>query len=324
MQRQPRITRSRLSKTAVGVLIVLGLACERSSPPPAGRKDTAVQKMPPPESTITPAPVVSLWDSTAGPALFVMGATPHEALVIEPPFIDASVLDSVSFDPTPVRSLALDLFGSGKKVGTARVAALAAGSPADSCRTWPTARLELAPGDTTAPPQWNVAFEAGHALELAVDSIEGLTTVDSARLAADVARIASALPGDTAAAFRGLPFVVNKAWRARTPNGQTILSAIVVRNVNQEASPRQERILLIAQRDSGAVSSRFTPQYWERVVGLEETLESADPIAIVLLGEDRYPTVVIARDAGRGISYGLIERKSGRWERRWTSAYAGC
>ena len=159
---------------------------------------------------------------------------------------------------------------------------------------------------------------------MAIDSIETLPSADSARLAADIARIASALPGDTSAAFRGLPFVVNKAWRARMPNGPTVLTAIVVRNVNQEASPRQERILLIAERDSGAIASRFTPRYTERKVGLEETLETTDPISIVLLGADRHPTVVIARDAGNGLSYALIERIARQWQRRWASTYAGC
>jgi len=123
-----------------------------------------------------------------------------------------------------------------------------------------------------------VAFESGHASEPVIDSIEGLPTADSAKLAADIARIASALPGDTSAVFRGLPFVVNKAWRAQLPNGQTLLASVVVRNVNQEANPRQERILLIAERDSAA--TRFTPRYTDRKVGLEETLETTDPIAI--------------------------------------------
>jgi hypothetical protein len=170
-----------------------------------------------------------------------------------------------------------------------------------------------------------VAFESGHATEVAIDSIEALPSADSARLAADIARIASALPGDTSAAFRGLPFVVNKAWRARIPNGPTVLTAVVVRNVNQEANPRQERILLIAERDSGTTSSSpFAPRYTERKVGLEETLETTDPISIVLLGTNRHPTVVVARDAGNGLSYALIERLAGQWQRRWASIYAGC
>jgi len=302
----------------------LCIACERASPPATGRKDTAAQVVPPPESAVVAKPEASPWDSSAGPALFIAGSTPQEALVIAPRSTTPAALDSVQLDSVLIRSLRVDLFASGKKVGTARIAATARSSLSDSCRSWPTARLDLSPGDSASTPNWSVAFETGHAAELAVDSIEGLTRVDSARLAADIARIASALPGDTSAAFRGLPFVVNKAWRARIPNGSTILTAVVVRNVNQEANPRQERILLIAERDSGTALGRFVPSYSERRVGLEETLETTDPIAILLVGDDRHPTVVVTRDAGKGVSYALIERLGRQWQRRWASMYAGC
>ena len=305
------------------LLFLLGVACERTTPV-AGRKDTAVPVVPPPETSIVAKPEPSPWDSSAGPALFVVGASPAEAFLIAPAYTHTAALDSLQPDSL-FRGLQIDLFGSGQKVGTARIASIKASTRTDSCRTWPTARLQLASGDTASVMPWNVAFESGHATEIAIDSIEGLATADSARLAADIARIASALPGDTSAAFRGLPFVVNKAWRARIPNGQALLAAVVVRNVNQEASPRQERILLIAERDSATTATaRFTPRYTERKVGLEETLETTDPISIILFGSDRVPAVIIARDTGKGLSYALVERIAGQWQRRWASTYAGC
>jgi len=322
MHRYSRSARSSPCQTLAALLLVLGVACERSTPV-AGRKDTVVPLVPLPESSVAVKPGASPWDSSAGPALFVAGATPTEAFLIAPEFTHAAALDSVQPDTTLIRTLRIDLFGSGKKIGTARVGSMAASTRTDSCRTWPIARLEFTSGDTGSAQPWNVAFESGHASEPAVDSIEGLPTADSAKLAADIARIASALPGDTSAVFRGLPFVVNKAWRAQLPSGQTLLTAVVVRNVNQEANPRQERIFLIAERDS-ATTAPFIPRYTERKVGLEETLETTDPIAIVLLGVDHHPAVIIARDAGHGLSYALIERVGGQWQRRWASTYAGC
>jgi len=323
MQWWPRAARHIPGEFVAILSLVLGVACERSTPA-AGRKDTAVPTVSPPESTVVTKPEVSPWDSTAGPALFVAGSAPVEAFIIAPRYTETAALDSLQPDPALFRSLQIDLFAGGRKVGVAHIDSTIGSSRTDSCRTWPTARLQLASKDTTSAPAWNVAFESGHATEVAIDSIETLPSADSARLAADIARIASALPGDTSAAFRGLPFVVNKAWRARMPNGATVLAAVVVRNVNQEASPRQERILLIAERDSGTIASRFTPRYTERKVGLEETLETTDPISIVLLGADRHPTVIVARDAGNGLSYALIERIAGQWQRRWASTYAGC
>jgi len=308
---------------AIAIGLALVAACERTTPAP-GRKDTAVTVVPPPETTVVATPEVSTWDSTAGPALFVVGSTPAEALVIAPRYTDTTALDSARVDLTPLRGIRLDLFSGGKRVGIARVASTTGSVRTDSCRTWPTARLDVAANDSAATSEWNVAFEAGHAVQMALDSIAGLPSADSATFAADIARIASALPGDTSAAFRGLPFVVNKAWRARMPNGRLLVAAIVVRNVNQEANPRQERILLVAERDSAAPRGRYDTQYSERVTGLEETLETTDLVTMVLLGTDRRPTLVIARDTGSGSSYALIERIAGQWQRRWGSAYAGC
>jgi hypothetical protein len=238
-------------------------------------------------------------------------------------FTDSASLDSTRFDLSRLWSVQVDLFASGRLTGTARINSTIGSARSDSCRSWPVAKLSSASPDTASSPAWNVAFEAGHATEIVLDSIEALPTADSSRLAADIARIASALPGDTAAAFRGLPFVVKKAWRSRGLSPQ-ILGAIVVRNVNQEANPLQERLLLIAERDTASSTARYEAVYHERVAGPEETLETTDLIAMVLLGAERRPTFVIARDAAHGSSYVLIERIGGRWRQRWASTYAGC
>ena len=322
---QPRIVQHAVSGPMTVVLtLVLLTACDRSTPA-AGRKDTVVPVVPPPETTVVIPAEASTWDSTAGLAMFIVGAAPTEAWIIAPRYTDTTSLDSPArFDLAPLRSLQLDLFASGKRVGGARIGGTSGSVRTDSCRTWPTAHLDVTATDTTAARDWTVAFEAGHAQEMTVDSIASLASADSARLAADIARLASALPGDTAAMFRGLPFVVNRAWRARTPNGQQLIVAIVVRNVNQEANPRQERILLLAERDSAATTTRYATKYSERAVGLEETLEATDLVALVLLGTERRPTLVVARDTGNGSSFALIERIAGEWQRRWASTYAGC
>lgn len=281
--------------------------------------------VPPRESSVVVKPEALAWDSSAGPALFVAGAIPQQALIVPPRYTSAGALDSVAFDAAAVQSIRLDLFGIGQRVGSARILDAIGGSRTDSCRSWPTARLQIASDDTGSVPSWNVAFEAGRAAALVVDSIEALATPDSARLAAEIARLASAVPKDTSAVFRGLPFVVNKAWRAQVPpSGLTLLAAVVVRNVNQEANPRQERILLIAERDSIGPPNRFVTRYTERISGPEETLETTDPVAVLRLGADQHPTIVVSRDSGRGFSYVLIERIAGQWRQRWASAYAGC
>ena len=321
MHWRPRHALRVVGQFAIAGSALLLLACERKAPDVA-RKDTTVPVAPPPDSIVAPKPEASAWDTTAGSALFVAGATPQEALVIAPRYTTEASLDSVVLDAARLESVRVDLFRGGQRVGTAMVGSLTRSARTDSCRTWPSVHLRPAPGDTSTGP-WSVAFESGHAVPVGIDSIETLSTADSARLAADIARLASALPGDTSAIFRGLPFVVTKAWRAHMPSGQTLLTAVVVRNVNQEANPRQERILLIAVRDS-TPGARYTASYSERTIGLEETIETTDPIGILLLGTERRPTVIVSRDAGNGVAYALIENVGGQWQRRWTSAYAGC
>jgi hypothetical protein len=321
----PRFSGNPTGGTPLPIVVLtamLVLACERT-PPASARKDTVVSVAPPPETTVVPVVEASKWDSTAGPALFVLGPTVQEALVIMSRYTDTTAIDSLRLDVGTLRSKPIDLFAAGSRIGRARIGAITVTTRSDSCRTWPIARLEPRLTDTTVY-EAAVGFEAEHAAEWPVDSIAALPQADSARLVADIARIASALPGDTAAAFRGLPFVVTNAWRTKAGGGPQVIAAIVIRNVNQEANPRQERILLLAERDTLTTTARYIPRYSERVTGLEETVETTDVIAMVLLGADRRPTVVVARDAGNGTSYALIERIAGVWQRRWASAYAGC
>ena len=107
-------------------------------------------------------PEPSTWDSTAGPALFVVGPTPAEALVIVPRYSDSTAVDSTTFDLGRVRAIQVDLFGAGKHVAVARVGATVPSTRTDSCRTWPTARLQISSSDhTTSARGWTMGFEAG-------------------------------------------------------------------------------------------------------------------------------------------------------------------
>ena len=305
-----------------GVALSVLWACERTQPSPG--KDTTVPVTPPPESIAVTLPPPAAWDSSAGPALLVAGQSPREATVILPAFTDSASLDTARFNAAPLQGALVELYAASGHVGEARIERVTAREPVDGCRSWPSAALSLASGDTTAVASWTVAFVGSRAEPVAVDSIETLASADSAKLAADVARLASALPGDTAAAFRGLPFVVRKVWRFTTPPAGSVLLAVIVRNVNQEANPLQQRLLIVAERDTTVPGSRYRTAYHERISGLEETVETTEPLAVVLLGESRRPTVVLARESATGTSYALLERTPATWRVRWTSAHVRC
>jgi hypothetical protein len=107
--------------------------------------------------------------------------------------------------------------------------------------------------------------------------------------------------------------------------GVQALVADVRRKVNQEANPREEHILLVAERDSAQPASPWTTAYFERVADNEETIESDDVLAAVALGPAHTPSLVISREFNEGFAYALLERDGPKhWRLRWSSAYAGC
>jgi len=329
--RTTRSAASRVLRARAGALLVLllplsllvAVACTGDQQP-AARGDSATVPPPPTDSAAAPvaAPAALGWsDTAAGPALFVPGQNAGVAQLVFPSFTDSTLTDTSHFDLTGVRGARVDFFTRAGAAGTAAVAADATSpSREEECTSWPTARLA-----SGAPAAWAVGFSAGHATPIPLDSIEALSRADSARLVADVARLASALPNDTAPAFRGLPFTVRSVRRFSPAPGVQALVADVRRKVNQEANPREEHILLIAERDSAQASSPWTPAYSERVADNEETIESSDVLAAVALGPARTPSLVIGREYNEGFAYALLERAAAkRWRLRWSSAYAGC
>ncbi|HET7458918.1 MAG TPA: hypothetical protein VFJ74_14810 [Gemmatimonadaceae bacterium] len=317
-----RAARATATLAALGAALLVAVACTGDRKP-AARGDSVGAGPPPADSAAVPAaaPAALGWsDTAAGPALFIPAQNAGSTQLVFPTFTDSTLTDSSKFDLGSVRGARVDLFTRSGAVGSAPLGSdPAAPSREEECTSWPTARLATAPGT------WAVGFAAGHATAIPLDSIEGLAPTDSARLAADVARLASALPNDTAPAFRGLPFTVRTVRRFSPAPGVQALVADVRRKVNQEANPREEHILLVAERDSAQPASPWTAAYAERVADNEETIESSDVLAAVALGPRRVPTLVIGREYGEGFAYALLERAGPKkWRLRWSSAYAGC
>lgn len=164
---------------------------------------------------------------------------------------------------------------------------------------------------------------SGHVLAVAMDSLPGLPKADSARLVAEIARLASVVPNDTAPMFRGLPFRVLTAYKLR--DDLTVLIATVIRNINQEANARVEHLLVIAARDNSHGGTPYTLRYFERSSGPEESSETAEILGAVLMGAERRPTIVIGRSDDSGMAFSLLERDDrGEWTLRWSSAFSDC
>jgi hypothetical protein len=216
----------------------------------------------------------------------------------------------------------VDLFALTGKVGTARVAAGARAAivaDPEECQPWPTVRLGAAP----PAGAWRVALAAGRAVPIEVDSLEGLAGADSAGRAAEVARLASLVPRTNTREFAGLPFAVRQARRFTT-GGVDVLVAEAVRKLGQEANPREQHVLLVAERPAGG-RGKFELAYHETSVGDETEVETRDVLAALMVGEKRTVTLMLNREYGDAVAYSLLERMGARrWRVRWTSARVGC
>lgn len=295
-----------------GLLALVVLACRDNG---RGAGDSIRGSLPPisasrPENSTN-------WDVDAGPVMLVsMGNSADSAAVILPDVSDSTIA-SVQGGAAPVAGLVFDLFGrAGKFEGSHAVAAIQTDSTHD-CYAWPLA------GVRAASPGWRVGFTSGHAQAIKLDSIEAMSSTDSASLAASLARTAATLPLASDPTFSGLPFRVRSAYTFRLDSVDVVV-ADVVRSVNEEANPRLEHLFMIGQRPAGT-AGKYTPAYYSRTAGAEETTPASEVLAAVLIGSSRRPAVVVNIENDDGRQLGLVERTApGQWRSVWRSAYTDC
>jgi hypothetical protein len=314
------------ARVVIACILVLALssACERKPrAKPAETASTAPETI---AAAPTTKPVVtpSTWDTSAGPVLFVRGNSTAEAYVIFPAITDSTPSADVHFDSTLSRNATVELFQRAGGGDVARVGAPGGGEwDPNQCIEWPAAKVRTtASGDTGSG--WTVAFLKGHAKALALDTVESMAHADSAKLAADITRLVSTVPNDTARTFRGIPFSVRTAYRFTPVPGVETVVADVVRTLNQEANPLEEHTLVVGERAAGS-NAPYRLAYREVTAGSDETLESSDVLAAVAIGNPPHVDLVLAREGYESNAYALLERQpNGSWRLRWTSAHTGC
>lgn len=302
--REMKILRRR--PVTLALVMTAAMSCERGKVPPRTDSATVSPSGGPADSSKTAAG--SGWDTGAGPLLLVAGDSADHALVVAPDSANAAA--EISAIPHPA---SVTLFS---RNGSVQLAELPSVTDTSGC---PVATLSAAP----PPHAWKIGFLGGVVASIPVDSTESLSPTDSAALVSWMDRLASTLPNDPGGRFAGLPFVVRSLWRFTIPNGPQMVVATLKRQINQEASPIAEHTFLMAQH--AANDTTYDAVYSERSYGEEETIESTDVLAGALLGSDRTPAIVIARDFGDAMAYSLLERDStGKWHVRWTSARRHC
>jgi hypothetical protein len=268
--------------------------------------------------------LITQWDSTVGPVMLARGASAANAYVVFPDYSDSTVPDTLQLDASTLRGDSVELLGRDGAIDAVPV--ISAGTKqwaGDECVEWPTATLGIV--DTSRAAGWTVGFVQQHVASVGLDSLDGMPGADSAHLAADLTRLASALPDDTSKTFRGIPFSVRYAFRFQAAPGVDAVVADLVRRLNQEASPLEQHTLLIAERNGARPDAPFRVAYHERAGGLEETIETTDVLGALRLPSPAHVALVVLREGQDTSAYAMLERLAdGSWHVRWTSVHTGC
>lgn len=296
----------------VGLLALVLLACRDRG---KEGEDSARDSLP---AVFPSTPTSSTnWDMEAGPVMLVSTEGSADTAMVILPEVTDSTIESVQDNVAPVAGLVFDLFGRGGKLGEATAIPLQVAETRQECYGWPLA------GMRTTRAGWRIGFARGHAQAIKLDSIERMSSTDSAALAASLAQAAATLPIASDPTFRGLPFRVRSAYTFRLDSADVVV-ADVVRSVNEEANPRIEHLLLIGERPVGT-AGKYNPAYYSRTAGAEETTQATEVLAAVQIGPSRRPAIVVNIEYDDGRKLGLIKRTaSGQWRSLWRSAYTDC
>jgi len=102
-----------------------------------------------------------------------------------------------------------------------------------------------------------------------------------------------------------------------------VLAADVVRKINEEANPREEHLLLIAERPRVA-GAKYVAAFQSRVAGAEEAVRTTEILGAVQFVRGN-PAIVVTFEYEDGGKVALLERTGEKqWRITWTSAYTGC
>ncbi|MGH7711340.1 MAG: hypothetical protein ACREOG_08645 [Gemmatimonadaceae bacterium] len=269
--------------------------------------------------TTVAAPEFREWIGAAGRHLLVATESRDTALVVFPEFTIDSSLANVELRLNRDALAEFDLLATDGSSMSSRLTSLAA-PKRPGCDGWPVGHVAAA--DLLHP--WVLGLRAGRARGIALTALDRLQGRDSTTLVISLTRLASQAPNDTSTAFRGLPYVVRSAYTATLADSQALVLGELVRRVNIEASPHEERTLIIAEKAASTPTAPYALAFSERQSGDEESVPTTELTALVLLRDGTYAAFG-ARDYSDGGIYLMFARgQRPHWRLQWQSAYAGC
>jgi hypothetical protein len=258
-------------------------------------------------------------DSVAGPAVFLpVPDNSAAALVVLPMMNDSTLSHDSTATADGLLGMSLELFDRMGSAGLVQLRSRAQVPIAEGCLSWPVLAF-----DQASPKNWRIGFKKGVVTSIPLDSLEGASPADSTFITTELARLASALSASNDPAFQGLPFSVRKAYRSKS--GSTpILVGDIVRKINEEANPREEHLLLIAEPNPSD-RPHYATVFHSRAAGSEEAVRTSDVLAAVEFVKNKRKALLVSFEYENGSRITLIERSmNGMWRAVWRSAYTGC
>jgi hypothetical protein len=138
----------------------------------------------------------------------------------------------------------------------------------------------------------------------------------------ELARLASSITANGDPVFQGLPFTVREAYRLHLPTA-TVIIGDIVRTINEEANPREEHLLLVAEKQSA--DTEFRTAFYSRAAGSEDEVRTNEILAAVRFTSTNREAIVVQFGFEEGDRVALLERvATGNWKITWRSAYSGC
>ncbi len=124
------------------------------------------------------------------------------------------------------------------------------------------------------------------------------------------------------AAFRGRPYVVRQSLRFLIAPDTAATLFEVSRLVPQEASPLEEKLLILTEESAGNAAR---VAWSERLAGHEESMPSVELLAVLRVTATGRIALLVRRELERGFVLDWMERSpDGKWRLRWRSALDSC
>ncbi len=254
-----------------------------------------------------PAPSTESAGADSGALLTVRGEWPPElgsALLVP---LDA---DSIAVLLHPVGAAALRPLTTATLIAPSGATAVAGAAvsriAAVRCGDAPVDRI------VGAPQSWAVGVQAPTARALLIDSVD-VGDSAAATYQTDMARLASAVGAGAPSRLTGLRYELMRLRRVRFA-GREVVAAVLIRRLSLEASPAEERTLVVAER---AGTAAFRTVHAAQSEGSEETTSDFDLLAAFQGASGAL--LLMATDAPTSATYEVLrESAGGTWSVAWS------